>query len=342
MLRILGSLGASLVLASCGGATGSSTLPAASIAAASPSEATSPEPSIDAEGPLGPIAFVRGDPEVEDPITYSVNPDGSGERQLFFDGQSGFPRWSPDGTEIHIQCCDDGMAAHFVDTTTGELRTLPGPDPKLEAFCGGAWSPDGEWIACEAFGVDDPSLNGIYSIRASDGGGLRRITSNPDGDDIPADYSPDGMQLLFWRSNLEGSSGLFVINLDGSGLLQVSPPDVQVDTVAAWSPDGSQIVFETSASEELHGELWIVNADGSSPHELAITPECGGPFSDASATGCFDPAWSPDGTKIVFARSSADGSQNIYIVNVDGSELVQVTDGGRDHQPDWGTPPTAN
>ena len=208
-------------------------MPAASTAAASPSEVTSPEPSTDVSGLAGRIVFVRGDPEAEEPATYTVNPDGSDEQQLFFDGPSEFPRWSPDGTEIHINCCDDGMAAHFVDTTTGDLRTLPQPASKLEAFCGGAWSPDGERIACEAFGVDDQGLNGIYSIRASDGGGLRRITSNPDGDDIPADYSPDGIQLLFLRSNDDGTSGLFVTNLDGSGLQRVSPPDLQVDTVAA-------------------------------------------------------------------------------------------------------------
>ena len=37
-----------------------------------------------------------------------------------------------------------------------------------------------------------PGGNGIYSIRASDGAGLTRITSNPVGTDIAGDYSPDG------------------------------------------------------------------------------------------------------------------------------------------------------
>ena len=43
---------------------------------------------------------------------------------------------------------------------------------------------------------------------------------------------------------------------------------------------------------------------------------------------------------IVFTRSSADGgTENIYIVNADGTGLRQVTNGGTDDNPDWGTPP---
>jgi Tol biopolymer transport system component len=319
---------------------GSQVLVACSEEAPSASE---PNGSAAPQGPEpdGRIVFALGDPEEGDSFTYTVNPDGGDVEQLFLDGPSESPRWSPDGTEIQIFCCDDGMAAHFVDPATGDLRTLPPPEPTLETFCSFAWSPDGERIACEGFGVDDPSLNGIYTIRASDGGGLRRVTSAPDGGyDTPGDFSPDGESLVFVRFIDDEPVGVFVTNLDGSGLHRVSPPDVQVEPAGAWSPDGSQILFETSASEEIHSEIWVVNADGGSPHELAITPACGGSFSDPSSSGCFDPAWSPDGTKIVFARSSADGStQNIYIVNADGSGLVQVTDGGSDHQPDWGMPP---
>jgi WD40-like Beta Propeller Repeat len=289
----------------------------------------------------GRIAFVRGDPEEGETVTYTVDPDGSDEEQLFFDGPSESPLWAPSGTEIQINCCDDGTVAHFVDPDSGDIvRTLPQPEPKLETFCGGAWSPDGKRIACEAYGVNDPGLNGIYSIRVTDGGGLSRITSNPGGEDIPGDFSPDGTRLVFYRSTDDGPAGIFVINLDGSGLQRVSPPDLQVEPAGAWSPNGSQILLETSATD-LHSEIWVVNADGSSAHELPITPDCGGPFSDPNSFGCFDPAWSPDGLHIAFARSTANGEANISIVNADGSGLVQVTDGGFDHQPDWGTPPTA-
>lgn len=345
--RVTCLLAAGFLLASCAAPTGSSALPAASTAAASPSEVASPEPSIDGAGLAGRIAFMRGDPSegvlAGEGVTYTVNADGSDLQQLFSAGSAG-PVWSPDGTEIHVFCCGDGMAAHFVDPTTGEVvRTLPQPDPALEIFCGGSWSPDGERLSCSGYSEDDPSLNGVYTIRASDGGGLRRITSNADGYDTAQDFSPDGERIIFTRFVDEAPVGVFVTDLDGSGLVQVSPPDLLLDDTGfagSWSPDGSQILFVARAAEDQHKEIWIVDSDGSSPHRFEMIPACGGSFSDASSAGCYSPEWSPDGSMIVFTRSSSDGeTENIYIVNADGTGLRQVTNGGTDDNPDWGTPP---
>ena len=288
---------------------------------------------------------MRGDPSQEAGVTYTVNPDGSDEQQLVPEGNSEFPTWSPDGTEIHVFCCGDGMVAHFVDPATGDIvRSLAPPDPAVEIFCGGSWSPDGTSLSCEGFGVEDSSLNGAYTIDASDGGGLQRITSNPDGFDAPGDFSPDGERLVFTRFVDEEPVGVFVTNLDGSGLVQVSPPDLVLDDTGfagSWSPDGSQILFVGRDAEDKHKEIWVVDSDGSSPHRFEMTPACGGSFSDASSAGCYSPEWSPDGSRIVFTRSSSDGgTENIYIVNADGTGLRQVTDGGTDDNADWGTPPT--
>ena len=82
-----------------------------------------------------------------------------------------------------------------------------------------------------------------------------------------------------------------------------------------------------------------MNSDGSGLHQLAI-PGCGGAFSDPTPIDCRDPGWSPDGTKIVFARA-APSVVNIYTVNRDGSGLFQVTRNGRNTIPDWGTHPLA-
>jgi WD40 repeat protein len=288
-------------------------------------------------GPNGRIVFARFDPALGGTATYTVNPDGSHVKQLFSSGE--MPHWSPDGGEVAIFCCDDGMAAHIVNADTGSFRELAPPDPSLEIHCGFTWSPDGQRLACETFGVTDPTLNGVYSIRSSDGAGLAQITSNPGGDDIPGDYSPDGKRLVFVRSDENGPVGIFETRLNGSGLRQLTPPSLIVDAFygGSWSPSGNMILFAARSAPDHRLAIWVVNADGSGLHELPITPACGGAFSDPRSISCFQPGWSPDGAKIVFTRISANGTQeNIYTVNADGSGLFRVTKSGGTSQPDWG------
>src|SRR3954451_4678921 len=89
-------------------------------------------------GPNGRIAFARFDPALGGSVTYTVNPDGSRVQQLLARGSEG-PHWSPDGSQVSLFCCDDGMAAHIVDPDSGSFRELTPPDPTLETHCG-LWS----------------------------------------------------------------------------------------------------------------------------------------------------------------------------------------------------------
>ena len=293
-----------------------------------------------------PGGEVVGDVETD---VYVVAADGSeSDVELLFAG-GGAGRWSPDGSEVSVFCCDDGMVAHLVDVVTRDVRGVETPDPTLELHCDFGWSPDGERLVCEGYGVDDPGRNGIYSVRASDGGGLVRITSNPDGGDIPGDYSPDGTRLVFERFDDDVPTGMFVVGIadDGAGSgepRQLTPEAMLLDDTGhagRWSPDGQRILFVARESEDHHKAIWVVDADGGSPEQLPIAPGCGGPLGEPDSYGCYSPGWSPDGDQIVFTRSEPDGSnESIWIVNADGSGLVQVTT-GTDDNPVWGTPQTA-
>src|SRR6266545_176884 len=290
-------------------------------------------------GPNGRIAFSRGDRD-DNTVTYTANPDGSHLQQLFA-GFSGGPRWSPDGSQVSIlTACSDGeenCAATIVDPDTGTFRQFKWPDPTLETPCGGGWSPDGTRLTCESFGVTDPSRNGIYTIRASDGRGLSRITSNPGGDDIPGDYSPDGKRLVFSRVDpsrpANANVALFVVNLDGTGVRRITPWGLPFfEDGGRWSPDGSTILFDDQRS------LYVVHPDGSGMAKL--------PLVTHSFSRLQNPDWSPDGTKIVVslfaATAPGTGQAGIYTANADGSDLQQVTSSPTfDRTGDWGPHPLA-
>jgi Tol biopolymer transport system component len=270
---------------------------------------------------------------------YTVDPDGTDLSLLANDAVGG--QWSPDGTRIPLfaACCGEGI----LNFDSGSFTELGLPDalyPDLALFCG-PWSPDGERLACEGFGHTDASLNGIYTVRSSDGGDLQRVTSDPGGEDEPGDYSPNGKRLVFCRAS-ETAFGIFTVKLDGSGLRLISPAGLNFNFCnGSWSPQGNEILFSAHVPSDEHSTIWVVHANGSGLRQIPV-PGCGGLDSSPTWVGCFNPSWSPDGQKIVFGRQPATTLQrDIYTVNVDGSGLFRVTNTPdvEEFNADWGTHP---
>jgi Tol biopolymer transport system component len=167
-------------------------------------------------GVNGQIVFSRYD----DPFTvmFTVNPDGSHQQQVVLNPAlpppKECPRWPPDGTRIATCGRPDNDAALIVNADDGSYRELAMPEPETLFTVCPIWSPDAERLACESFGQIDPSLNRIYTIRSSDGGGLPRMTTNPGGDDLLGDYSPDGRRFMFARSDQNSNPvELLVVNV---------------------------------------------------------------------------------------------------------------------------------
>jgi Tol biopolymer transport system component len=307
---------------------------AAAIAAVSVSSAAAKPRGTNGKIVTNSDNLVTGEEQV-----YAVDPDGSNQQLVSNNSETG--QWSPDGSRIAL-FTDLGERLFNFDTGDSVDLGLPSDRyPDLALFCA-VWSPNGKRLACEGFGQTDPSLNGVYTLRSSDGGDLQRVTYEPNGDDCPSDYSPNGNRLVITRAN-ETTFELDTIKLDGSGRKRITPQGMELNFCnGSWSPQGNQIVFSAHVPNgDYHSSVWVVHFDGSGLRQLPIAGPCGGPFSDPSTYGCFNPVWSPDGRKIAFGRNQDDGQRDIYTVNADGSGLFQVThtDDISEFNGDWGTHP---
>jgi TolB protein len=290
-------------------------------------------------GSNGKILINRADNSVTgQEQTFTVDPDGTDLSLLANDAEAG--QWSPEGSRITLGSSNCGGQG-ILNFDTGVCTSLNLDTLYPDRFLGcGPWSPNGERLACEGFGHTDASLNGVYTVRSSDGGDLQPVTSNPGGDDCPSDYSPNGKRIVFTRVS-DTVYGLFTVKLDGSGMQRITPPGLIFSfCTASWSPQGNEILFSARVpNPDYHSTIWVVHSDGSGLRQIPV-PGCGGLDSSPTWVGCFNPSWSPDGKKIVFGRQPAATLQrDIYTVNADGSGLFRVTNTPdvEEFHADWGT-----
>src|SRR5215472_3433805 len=136
--------------------------------------------------------------------------------------------------------------------------------------------------------------------------------------------------------NTDGNSELFIMNVNGSGLTQLTS---SVGGIGVMEPQisssGQKIVFAsdrdliTGGNADGNFEIFTINVDGTGLAQLTNTT--GGRFV-YGFQGNTEPCFDPKASRIVFSSDrdlipsgNSDGNNDLFIMNLNGSGLTQLT-----------------
>jgi Tol biopolymer transport system component len=294
-----------------------------------------------------------------------MNPDGSGQLNLTNtpDLDETDPSWSPDGTRIAYVEGTTGVNRLMIINADGSARAVVTPEPSFQFRP--TWSPGGSRLAFvrQVPGVVMSIQFDILAINV-DGSGEVNLT-NSDFDEVDPAWAPDDSKIAFagvrFESTLDPNGQpvraaqweIVTINPDGSGEQILSAGDagstrallLEEDRAPSWSPDSSRLVFMTQSVDPCCPPWQIaeVGRDGTALVALSDNPD----VNDVA------PAYSPDGTLIVFTsdRDAVVGGQfDIYtmpsaqpaaalLAAPAAASVTRLTTGGNATDPSWGRDP---
>jgi eukaryotic-like serine/threonine-protein kinase len=230
-----------------------------------------------------------------------------------------YPTASPTGSAVAYAVCTAVFACEVhtadlrADFTLGAHRRLTSPKARI---LGIAWLPDGRSLV---YGSGALVTSFLWRIPTQDGEPVRLELAG-DHAAFPA-LSKAAGSLAYSNSLFGNDSDIWRFGPNGE--LQEFLSSTLDDRNPQFSPDGKRIVFESRRLGK-GSQLWLANADGTSP-----TPLTEG--TDGYHGGA---RWSPDSRRITFYGQMPDGELGIYIVDaVSGARQRPLTQAGE--RPSW-------
>ena len=134
------------------------------------------------------------------------------------------------------------------------------------------------------------------------------MKENPDSFNLYGSCSTDGKLVYTVKFEKDGLYYLYLLDPEDESKTQLKPgmfPDIRND---------NKIVY--CSNETGNYEIIMVDLEGRSVYRAT--------FLTSDLALDYDPAFSPDGTRIAFT-STRSGNSDIWLMNTDGTNLVQVT-----------------
>jgi Tol biopolymer transport system component len=177
------------------------------------------------------------------------------------------------------------------------------------AFSNAVWSPDGSQIAYNRFEV--PEQSGVpvddqaIWVASADGTNQHLLVEGTGWYWLPH-WSPDGQWVVY---TIDGQRG----------------PGAAAGPVAPAFGFGQAPAFGQAPSVAPNVDVWRIRVDGTGAPER-LTDD---PADDRAGV------YSPDGRRLLFDSSRADGATALFVVDADGSNPVRATSFGDDWGGTW-------
>ena len=276
------------------------------------------------------VSHYTGDPGIARTKIVYVSEDESGGRDLYVMDYDGFgpkrvtrdrkltlmPTWSPDHRSVlYTTYRRNDQEIVQLDLASGAKHTWVPPE---SLNITPAFSPDGRVLAYASANRGNSDIFTI-NLRTKE---KKQLTFDNSADLSPT-WAPHGREMAF-TSDRAGRPQIYIMRKDGSRVRRLTF-EGNYNAAPAWSPRGNWIAY-VCRIRDAGFKLCRISPDGEERFQITT-----GPPSEIDDS----PSWAPDGRHLVFS-STRGGQSHIYMINIDGTGLEQLTKGGRHHSsPAW-------
>jgi Tol biopolymer transport system component len=206
-----------------------------------------------------------------------------------------------------------GDAEFLFASSTDEIKEEPAAIARLMRTYHPEGLKEGQRDSEKKSLLASPEIMTEIYLQSHHGRKIERLTTS-NGYDAEADIDrKSGKRFVFTSNRSQGVPSIYLADLSGGAVQRLSQ-DQATERSARFSPDGKMLVWYRQGPDETSSKILVAEGNFRKPRELVNLPAAN-----------LHPTWHPNGNEIVFS-SNRDGKHfQLYVVDLEGKCIRQLT-----------------